>query len=368
MRLYAVSDHATEATVDVVVIGGGQAGLAAGCYLRRSGVSFVILDAEPAAGGAWQHAWDSLTLFSPARYSSLPGRMMPGDDAAMPSRDDVIAYLDEYERRYELPIERNVRVDRVQDADDGLLVLAGARRWHARAVISATGSWSAPHIPQLPGADRFAGLQLHSARYRTPAPFAGKRVAVVGGGNSGAQILAELSRHAEAVWMTERPPRFMADDVDGRVLFDAATAARNALRHGDRDAARGVGGLGDIVMIPSVKDARQRGVLVATSAPVALDRDGARRADGSREPLDAIVWCTGFRPATRHLADLEVLDADGRAPVEGTRCVEEPRLWMLGYGDWTGFASATLIGVGRSARATVAEIVASLSQERPIAR
>lgn len=348
--------------VDVAVIGGGQAALAAGYYLRRTGLTYVILDAEDGPGGAWRHTWESLRLFSPARFSSLPGRMMPGSDRDAPGRDAVLGYLADYERRYDLPVERGVLVDRVQDAGDVLAVEAGTRRWEARTVVSATGNWRAPHVPALPGRERFAGLQLHSGAYRSPEQLHGMRVAIVGGGNSGAQLLAEISQHAETVWMTERPPRFMADDVDGRVLFDAATAARAARENGDGKAGRtaGVGGLGDIVMVPSVKEARDRGVLVATGPPIAVEPDGVVRADGSRERLDAIVWCTGFRPATEHLADLEMLDDDGRVAVEGTRAIEEPRLWMLGYGDWTGFASATLIGVGRTARDTVGEIVAAL--------
>jgi len=348
--------------VDVAVVGGGQAALAAGYYLRRTGLTYVILDAEDGPGGAWRHTWESLRLFSPARFSSLPGRMMPGSDHDAPGRSAVLEYLADYERRYDLPVERGVFVERVRDAGDVLVVEAAARRWEARAVISATGSWRSPYVPDLPGRERFAGLQLHSAAYRLPEPLRGMRVGVVGGGNSGAQLLAEISRHAETVWMTERPPRFMADDVDGRVLFDAATAARAARENGDGQAGRaaGVGGLGDIVMVPSVKEARDRGVLVATGPPVTVESDGVVRADGSRERLDAIVWCTGFRPATQHLADLEVLDDDGRVAVEGTRAIEDPRLWMLGYGDWTGFASATLIGVGRTARATVEEIVGAL--------
>lgn len=346
--------------LDVVVIGGGQAGLAAGYHLRRSGLSFAILDAEVGPGGAWRHAWDSLRLFSPARHSSLPGRPMPGTDRDAPHRDDVLAYLADYERRYALPIVRPVLVERVEDAGATVRVVARTGIWHARAVISATGTWRAPYVPRLPGRARFAGRQLHSATYRNPGQLAGaRRIGIVGGGNSGAQILAELSRHAETVWMTERPPRFMPDHVDGRVLFDVATAARDA--HGDGVRRRGgVGALGDIVMVPSVRAARERGALVATGAPVALEPDGAVRADGSREPLDAIVWCTGFAPATGHLAPLGVLAPDGRVAVAGTRAIEEPRLWLLGYGDWTGYASATLIGVGRSARATVEQVAAAV--------
>jgi putative flavoprotein involved in K+ transport len=191
---------------DVVVVGAGQSGLAAGYFLRRQTLSFVLLDAGEAPGGAWRHGWDSLTLFSPAQYSSLPGwPMPPASGGGYPARDAVIAYLAAYETRYALPVHRPVRVAAVRRAEPGLVVEAeDGARWTARAVISATGTWSAPFIP--PMATGFAGRQIHSAQYRRPQEFAGLSVLVVGGGNSGAQILAEVSRHAaSATWVTERP-------------------------------------------------------------------------------------------------------------------------------------------------------------------
>jgi putative flavoprotein involved in K+ transport len=183
-------------------------------------------------------------------------------------------------------------------------------------------------------------------------------VMVVGGGNSAVQILAEVSAVAETVWVTRRPPRIMPDHIDGRVLFGAATERRRALEAG-RDAP-GVGGLGDIVAVPPVRAARDRGVLVRREMPARLVPDGAAWADGRFRRLDAVIWCTGFRPALDHLAPLGVIDHAGRVAVAGTRAVDEPRLWLLGYGDWTGFASATLIGSGRWARHTVEELAAVL--------
>lgn len=356
---------------DVVVIGGGQAGLACGYYLRRTGLEYVILDAGEAPGGAWRHGWDSLRLFSPAQWSSLPGWIMPGGVRHYPHRDELLDYLARYEERYELPIRRPVRIDRVErigpaDGRGTAHSRPGAPRalralategdsWAARAVISATGTWSRPHVPDHPGRDAFRGRQLHSATYSSPAPFAGQRVLVVGGGNSGAQIQAEVSRVADSTWVALEPPRFLPDDVDGRYLFEQATARWKARQRGETPAPA-TASLGDIVMVEPVRQARERGDLETVRPFSRLTPDGVVWPDGREEAVDAIIWCTGFRAALDHLRPLGVVDERGRVDVDGTRSIAEPALWLVGYGEWTGHASATLIAVGRSARQTVSEV------------
>ncbi|WP_225769595.1 ArsO family NAD(P)H-dependent flavin-containing monooxygenase [Inquilinus sp. Marseille-Q2685] len=350
----------------VVVIGGGQSALAVAYFLRRAEIDFVLLDAEEAPGGAWRHAWDSLRLFSPAQWSSLPGWMLPraGDD--YPTRDHVVAYLAEYERRYGFNIERPVRVHSVERGAGGLLVHADQGTWSARAVVSATGTWGKPYVPAYPGRDRFIGHQLHSSGYRRPDDFAGQRVLIAGGGNSGAQILAEVSKAAQATWVTIEPPMFLPDDVDGRVLFERATERWKAQQAG-RTVIVPKGGLGDIVMVPPVQEARNRGVLTAVRPFERFVEDGVIWRDGSHSRVDTVIWCTGYRPALDHLVPLGVIEDDGRVRVEGTRSLREPRLWLVGYGEWTGYASATLIGVARTARATAGEIAAALEAEHSMA-
>ena len=154
--------------VDVVVIGGGQSGLTVAYFLKRTGLSYVVLDAEPGPGGAWRHAWDSLRLFSPSAWSSIAGWPMPAVPEETPGRDDVIDYLSRYERRYDFPIYHSTRVTRVERTEDGLQVFSANRHWEAKAVISATGTWSHPFIPTYPGQAAFEGQQLHSAHYVGP--------------------------------------------------------------------------------------------------------------------------------------------------------------------------------------------------------
>ncbi|VVD89510.1 pyridine nucleotide-disulfide oxidoreductase [Pandoraea iniqua] len=350
-------------TVDTLVIGGGQSALATAYFLRRWQVDYVLLDDQPEAGGAWQRAWPSLRLFSPAQWSSLPGWPMPGGERHYPSRDEVVAYLKAYEARYGVPVERPVRVERVvrEPGGSALRVETDRGAWLAKTVISATGSWRSPYIPAYPGHGLFRGRQLHSADYRDVGDLRGARVLVIGGGNSGAQIFAELSSTCDATWVTLAPPEYLPDDVDGRVLFEQATARWQARQRGLPDPFPD-SGLGRIVMVPPVREARDRGVLNAVRPFERFVDDGVVWADGTHTRVDAVIWCTGFRPALGHLAGLGLTDDDGRIRVDGTRAIDEPRLWLVGYGEWTGYASATLIGVMRSARATVQDVVACLAQ------
>ena len=312
---------------DVVVVGGGQAALALGYHLSRAlrgtDATLALLDDQPGPGGAWRRAWDSLRLFSPAEWSSLPGYLLPrhlaareADAQEYPHRDDVLDYLAAYEARYELPVWRPVRVEGVRPAQDALRVETDRGSVTARAVVCATGTASQPFVPDVPGRDGFAGVQLHSSAYRSPAPLAGQRVLVVGGGNSGAQIAAELSEVADVLWSVEREPRFLPSDVDGRVLFDAATARYHAIQNGE-DPGRPYS-LGDVVQVPSVRAARQSGGLGDVRPPVVSAHRRRRRLagrDGGRRGRRGLVH--RLPPGLGFLDSLGVVGADGRAEVEG---------------------------------------------------
>jgi len=342
-------------THDIVIIGGGQMGLALGYYLHRAKADFLILDAEDGPGGAWRHGWESLRLFSPAGYSSLPGWLMPPPNHnGYPTRDDVLSYLTRYEERYHLPVRRPVRVALVERAGDHLEIATGTGRLAARHVVSATGTWSHPYIPEIPGRDLFQGTQVHSARYMRPEDFAGQTVLVVGGGNSGAQIMAEVAPITRALWVTTQDPVFLPDDVDGRVLFERAVARMKA--GPDKTP---VGGIGDIVMVPPVREARGRGDLSSVRPFERMTAIGVVWDDGSEMAVDAIIWCTGFRAALNHLASLGVIEPDGGVQVDERRSITEPRLWLAGYGDWTGAGSATLMGAARTSRDLASQLVAA---------
>lgn len=342
---------------DVIIIGGGQTGLAVAYYLRRAEVNFVILDEGNEPAGAWVHGWDSLRLFSPASYSSLPGWLMPPSQEpdGYPSRNEVISYLTRYEERYNFPIERPCKVEAVTREGDVLRVtLADGSSRTCLSVVSATGTWSKPFIPDYPGNDLFSGVQMHSAHYKAANDFAGQRVLVVGGGNSAAQILAELSAVAETIWVTLTPPVLLPDEIDGRVLFENASARVR----GDVESNTTIG---DIIMVAPVKAARDRGVLNAVRPFKQFTETGIIWADHTASKINAVIWCTGFRPATDHLQSLGVVEPNGRVEVIEQQSVKEPRLWLAGYGNWTGAASATLVGAGRTAREFVPRLVSDIT-------
>ena len=347
----------------LIIIGGGQSALACAYYLRRTDLDYLLLDQQPSCGGAWHEAWDSLTLFSPAEHSSLPGWWMPKSEGDYPTKAETIDYLCRYEERYQFPIERPVKVEQVEQERESFVLHTSNGEYRSRALISATGTWGKPYIPPISGRKLFRGQQLHSAHYKSPAEFEGKRVLIVGEGNSGAQILAEVSKVATTAWAVRKSPQFLPDDVDGRVLFDVASAKYYAEQKGEPFDAKKFG-LGSIVMIPAVLEARERGVLRAKGQLQALYENGAVWANGEREAFDAIIWCTGFGYATDHLQGLVKRDERGRIATKGTRSTEIPGLWLVGYGGWTGFASATVIGVGRTARQTVREVEKYLELRR----
>ena len=275
-----------------------------------------------------------------------------------PNRDEAIEYLKSYESKYLFPIRRQVDVSDVRKGDKQFQLETSIGIVTGRAVVSATGSFNNPYIPPFNGIEKFSGQILHSGQYESPRNFENKRVAIVGEGNSGAQILAEVSMIAETIWITQRQPRFLSDHIDGRYLFDAATQIYEAQKTGKEHKPPS---LGDIVMVDSVKDARKRNVLNSVRPFDHFTADSLVWRDGHEEKIDAVIFCTGFSPALTHLKSLDVINEDKKADTIGTRSKKVAGLWLVGYGNWTGFASATLIGVGRSAKATVDEILKYLS-------
>lgn len=338
---------------DAIVIGAGQSGLAAGYYLQRSGLSFLIMDASEQPEGSWPHYYDSLTLFSPARHSSLLGLRFPGSPEHYPRRDEVSAYLRSYAQRFRLPIVRGARADAVQRTDGLFRISAGGQRYNARAVVAATGSFCRPFLPQLPGQSTYRGRILHAASYRNPEPFQGRRV-VVGGGNSAVQIAVELARHASVTLATRRPIRFTPQRVLGRDIFVWLSLTRLERLP-----------LGRWITLHEPDVVLDTGVYcraIAAGAPPrrpmfdAFSRDGVIWPGGEHEAVDAVLFATGYRPNLDYLRPLGALDAAGAARQRAGVSSTTPGLYFLGLQAQRTLASATLRGVGADARYVVEHI------------
>ena len=207
---------------DIVVIGAGQAGLSAAYYLKRAGIEpgkgFVVLDDEFEAGGAWQHRWDSLTLSTVNGINDLPAMYFSDavnvEDKELQANIAIPAYYEAYEKHFELPIIRPVRVEEVYEKYNQFFVRTNGVQFSAKGIINATGTWKTPHCPKYQGWETFVGRQLHTGEYKNAEEFAGKHVIIVGGGISALQLLGEISEVTKTTWVTRKEPDFRAYEFD----------------------------------------------------------------------------------------------------------------------------------------------------------
>jgi thioredoxin reductase len=336
--------------VDVVVIGAGQAGLSTAWALRRQGFApgtgFVVLDADEAPGGAWQHRWPSLTLGTTHRVHDLPGFRFEPPAAGTPAVASVPAYFAEYERRFDLPVQRPVGVRAVRRTDDDRFrVETDSGDWTARAIVNATGTWTRPFVPRYPGQQLFRGRQLHTVNYRSADEFAGQHVVVVGGGASATQLLGEISRVASTTWVTRRPPVWRDGQFDENVGRAVVAQVEEAVREGRRPGSV-VGLTGLLVSTPYIRDGLARGVFERLPMFDRITEDGVAWEDGRFAAADVILWATGFRAAVQHLAPLHLRGPGGGIRMDGTHVAGEPRIHLVGYGP-----SASTIGANRAGQA-----------------
>ncbi|MCC3315988.1 NAD(P)-binding domain-containing protein [Nocardia africana] len=379
---------------EIVVIGAGQAGLSAGYHLRRlgltPGVDFLIVDHSPGPGGAWQFRWPSLTLSTVNRVHDLPGMsftetLPPGSDS-VPAATAVPHYFELYEKRFDLRVRRPVSVrvvcDRAGTATcpdalvDGLLHAetvvgesasaaeasaaaaptgspgATGETLRVRGVINATGTWEKPFIPYYPGAETFAGRQLHAHDYRSAAEFAGKHVVVVGAGISAVQLLDEISRVTTTTWVSRTEPRWREGPFSADEGRRAVAMVEDRVRRGL--PPRSVVSVTGLPVDNRIRAARARGVLTWHPMFARIEPEGVRWSDGSFQAADAILWATGFRSALDHLAPLRLRGPGGGITMTGrlaTQVAADPRIHLIGYGP-----SASTIGANRAGRAAAVEL------------
>jgi putative flavoprotein involved in K+ transport len=345
---------------DTVVIGGGQSGLASGYHLQKAGLSFIILEASEQPAGSWPHYYDSLRVFSPAAFSSLPGMPFPGGMNHYPTRDEVIRYLLDYARRFALPVQTSTEVTGVHKTADGFVIESNRGSFHARSVIAATGAFSRPHIPDLPGLKQFRGQVIHSARYLRPDAFVGQRIVVVGGGNSGVQIAVELAQVAEVSITTREPLMFARQRPLGQdVHFWWWLTGTDRVLPPPR-----IGG-------PNVLDTGRYRAAIQSGKPdwrpffTRLTEAGIEWADGRAERVDTVLMATGFLPNLDYLRGLDALCPDGRPQHQGGVSSTVPGLAYVGLRNQRALHSATLRGAGRDAAYVIGHLKRHLRGQQP---
>lgn len=338
--------------VSAVVIGAGQAGLAIAYHLARRGLTLgtdaIVVDRGPDAGGAWQHRWESLRLGDAHRVHDLPGMAHAGlsfDSAPqhVPAREVVADYYRQYEQHFDVNVRRPVNVESVSRLDDGRLQVAGDGLHTpiaAPVVISAVGTWGSPRKPEVQGVDTFRGRQLTTPEYTSAQEFAGKRVAVVGGGTSAIGFIGELNQvGAHTHWFTRRPVTFL--DANATLTKNLG---RESVRMQD-EAARAGRELPSIVsttgipLAPRIRALRESGLLERQPMFVRAVTDGVVQQDGTVVPVDAIIWAIGFRAELAPFAPLGI-DARAGVKVEHGHAVDSPGVFFAGYGPQASTISA----------------------------
>ncbi|MEV0565642.1 NAD(P)-binding domain-containing protein [Dactylosporangium sp. NPDC050588] len=351
--------------VHTLVVGGGQAGLATGYHLRRAGIGCAVLDAHPRVGDAWRRRWDSLTLFTPRRFDALPGLAFPGDPDGHPGKDEVADYLAGYAEHFALPVHTGCAVTGLRPATDGGFVAeTGTGEWTARQVVVAGGAFHTPSVPAVAARLAPSVVQLHSSDYRNPAGIPDGDVVVVGAGNTGVQIAAELAAAGRRVTIAydELGP-VLPQRLLGRDIFWWFSRLGTMGLSGER-------GIGARIRAQNpVIGTDVRGLLRTvrrTGRVVDAERDALVSADGTRHPVAAVVWATGFRPSYPWM-HVPVLDGRG-APVHRGGVTDWPGLYFVGLPWQRARGSAVLGWVGRDAEVIAGHAAAAAGRYRTAVR
>ena len=356
--------------VHTVVIGGGQAGLAVGYYLAQRGIQFVIVEANERVGDSWRNRWDSLRLFTPARFDALPGMPFPAPPRSFPSKDDMADYLEAYAARFKLPVYTGVRVERLFKSDGRYVVDAGPLRIEADNVVVAMATFQTPTLPSFAKELAPHIRQLHSRDYRNPSQLAPGGVLVVGAGNSGAEIALDITRAGEGreVWLSGRHPGHIPANIDSpishfivvpilyRLVFHRLLTIDTPM--GRRARAKLMGKGGPLVRVKP-RDLDAAGI---QRVPRMIGAGDGRPLLEDRALLDVknVIWSTGFTPGFSWI-DLPVFDAAGDVAHRGGFTETEPGLFFVGLHFLYAMSSTMIHGVSRDAKRIVDAIAARKS-------
>jgi cation diffusion facilitator CzcD-associated flavoprotein CzcO len=323
-----------------------------------------VLDRSPQPGGAWQFRWPSLRLSTVNRIHDLPGmrfsEAVDTDAKEVEASVAVPRYFAAYEKAFDLPVYRPVRVTVVCNRGERLRIETDRGNLSARGVINATGTWETAYVPNYPGAERFRGRQLHTKDYQLAEEFVGQHVIVVGGGISAIQLLDEVSRVTTTTWVTRRPPDFREGPFTEERVRAAVALVEERVRRGLPPIS--VVSVTGLPVTPAIKAMRARGVLNRMPMFDEIVEDGVRWPDGTVVRADVILWCTGFRSSLDHLAPLMLREPGGGIIMTGklaTRVAKDPRVHLVGYGP-----SASTIGANRAGAAAAKGLMVFHGEEK----
>lgn len=341
----------------MAVIGAGQSGLAAAHALRELNVPTVILEARSRAAGSWPCYYDSLLAFSPAGFSSMPGMPFPGDLGRYPARDEIANYLESYAAALEVEIQTDTRVVTVRQEDrEFVVVTADGQQLRAAGIVAASGSFSRPYRPSFPGEKSFTAELSHVAAYRNPSPYAGKRVVVVGAGDSAAQVANELAAVANVTLATRHALRFIPQRIGGEdVHYWLRETGFDSLPGEWLSKITGAAAITDSV---GFQESLVDGLLDVRPMFIALDSDHVVWNEDEREPVDAVLLATGYRPSLDYLRELGALGREDVPLHVGGISTTHVGLVYLGLEFQRTYASNTLRGVGADAAAVIAPLLA----------
>ena len=351
---------------DIIIIGGGQAGLATGYYLQQRGCNFVILDANLRTGNSWRERWESLRLFTPARYDALPGMPFPAPPHTFPTRDEMADYLEAYAKRFYLPIRRGIRVERLFKQGERFVLSAGDLQFEADNVVVAMSSWQKPRIPPFAGKLDAGIVQLHASEYHNSSQLRDGGILIVGAGNSGADIALDVAR-TDTTWLSGRdtghvpfrieslPARLLLIHLVLGLLFHHILTIKTPM--GRKMRRKGLAhGMSLIRVKP--KDLAAAGIQ-RVPRTVGVQNGLPLLDDGRALDVANVIWCTGFQPDFQWI-DLPIF-AEGEVIHRRGVVAAEPGLYFVGLNFLYAVSSGQVHGVGRDARYIARQIARTTS-------
>ena len=364
----------TSERVQVVVIGGGQAGLSVGYCLKRRGLSFVILEANPRIGDSWRKRWDSLRLFTPAKYDGLVGLPFPAPSYSFPTKDAMGDYLEAYARRFDLPVRTGIKVERLSRDRTGYIVDTAERRFEADHVVIAMATYQAPRVPDFAQSLDPGIVQLHSSEYKNPGQLRPGDVLLVGAGNSGADIAIELAR-SHRTFLAGRHPGHVPFRIEGRIARAVLPIVFRVIFHRILTVDTPIGRRARPSIITKggplirVKPADLEAAGVARTPRVAGVRDGKPLlADGRVLDVANVIWCTGFTPGLSWVdVPAPIHGADGEPVHDKGIVAGEPGLYFVGLHFLYALSSTMIHGIGRAA-ARIADTIQARARTAAPAR